>query len=142
MKSKYFIASDHAGFDLKQKLCYFFKENNINFEDLGPFKENPLDDFNDFAKKLVKKINKNNKGILICGTGEGMAIQANRFKNIRCALCWRAEVAKQSKEHLNSNVISLPANYLTFNKAKEIILIWMNTKRSSLKKYKRRIEKF
>jgi ribose 5-phosphate isomerase B len=143
MKVKYFIASDHAGFNLKEKLCAFFKENKVNFKDIGPFKKDPLDDFNDFAKKLISNIkNKNQKGILICGTGEGMSIQANKFKEIRCALCWRVEIAKQSREHLDSNVIALPANFLTFKKAKEIILVWMNTKKINLNKYNRRIKKF
>lgn len=137
---KYFIASDHAGFELKEKLKKYFS-GKIDLVDLGPKYYDPLDDYNDFAIKVVKKINKNNKGILICGTGQGMSIQANRFPNIRCALCWDKRIAKQAKEHLNSNIISLPGLFIDFRTAKEIINTWINTKPLKNKKYLNRIKK-
>ena len=140
--TKYFIASDHAGFELKEKLKKYFL-NKIDLVDLGPAFYDPLDDYNDYAIKVVKKVkkNKNHKGILICGTGQGMSIQANRFSNIRCALCWNKDIARQAKEHIDANIISLSGLFIDLKNAKEIINTWINTKPLKNKKYLKRKKK-
>ena len=143
MTEKYFLASDHAGFELKEKIKEYLKTSKLDFQDLGPKIYNPEDDYNDYAKKVIKKIkeNKNHFGILVCGTGQGMSIQANRYSGIRCALCWNKEIGKQAKEHLNANIISVPGKYINIKTAKEIISAWRKTKTLSLEKHKRRIKK-
>lgn len=143
MNEKIFIASDHAGFGLKEKIKKHLEKAGLNFEDLGPYTHKNDDDYNDYAIKLVDKLkgSKNNKGILVCGTGQGMSIQANRFAGIRCALCWNKQVARKAREHLDANVISLPGKYIGINTAKDIINSWLNAKPLQKEKYKRRIRK-
>jgi ribose 5-phosphate isomerase B len=134
---KIYIASDHGGFELKEKLIESMKE----LIDLGPKKYNKNDDFPDYAKKLAKKIKKDDKGILICGTGQGMSIVANKIKNIRAALCFNEYTAKCAKEHLNANIITIGARTTSLNTAKKIIKTWLKTKFSKNKKYQRRLNK-
>ncbi len=136
---KYLIGSDHGGYKLKEAIKQHFKKNNLKLVDVGPKNYDPEDDFNDYAKKLVKNLKKD-KGILICGTGQGMTIQANRYKGVICSLSWNVNSAKHSKEHLNANVIALPST-LSKKKAIEIINTWKNSKFIQKQKYKRRLEK-
>ena len=105
-----FIASDHAGFDLKKQIL---NSINANLIDLGVDSKNSVD-YPDYAKKLVSKINsnKNSKGILICGSGVGMSIAANRDKNIRAGLAFKSEVAKLMREHNDANVLVLPGRFM------------------------------
>lgn len=102
-----YIASDHAGFKLKNLIIsdYLFKKG-FRFKDLGPKNDNSVD-YPKFAKKLCKKINTQSIGILICGTGIGVSIAANRFKHIRASLCHNVQTAKITRKHNNSNVICL-----------------------------------
>ena len=110
MNEKIFIASDHAGFDLKKQIINSMKGNIV---DLGADDENSVD-YPDYAKKLVSKINstKNSKGILICGSGVGMSIAANRDKNIRAGLAFKSEIAKLMREHNDANVLVLPGRFM------------------------------
>ena len=102
-----FIASDHAGFALKQKISEFLTNKGINTLDLGT-KNSSSVDYPDFAHLLAKKIKtKNNIGILVCGSGIGMSMAANRHKNIRAALCHNIKSAKLSRMHNNANVIAI-----------------------------------
>ena len=105
-----FIASDHAGFDLKKQILSIIKANLI---DLGVDNKDNVD-YPDYAKKLVSKINstKNSKGILICGSGIGMSIAANRNKNIRAGLAFEPEIAKLMREHNDANVLVLPGRFM------------------------------
>jgi len=105
-----FIASDHAGFDLKKQILSAIKANLI---DLGVNNKDNVD-YPDYAKKLVSKINstKNSKGILICGSGIGMSIAANRDKNIRAGLAFEPEIAKLMREHNDANVLVLPGRFM------------------------------
>ena len=102
-----YIASDHAGFKLKKLIIseYFLKKG-FRLEDLGPESDNSVD-YPKFAKKLCKKINTKSMGVLICGTGIGVSISANRFKHIRASLCHNVQTAKLTRKHNNSNVICL-----------------------------------
>ena len=104
---KVYIASDHAGYVLKQVIVkeFLFKQG-INFQDLGTNSEKSVD-YPKFAKKLSKKINKTSMGILICGSGIGVSISANRHKHIRASLCHNVNSAKMTRKHNDSNVICL-----------------------------------
>ena len=125
---KIFIASDHAGYNLKSKIIEkYSKFQKIN--DLGPFSKNSVD-YPDFAKKLSKKVasNKGSFGILICGSGMGMAIAANKNKNIRAALCYSKKNTKLSRLHNNANIITLGERLINKNKAISLIKIFLSTK--------------
>ena len=125
---KIFIASDHAGFRLKSTIIS--KLTKIQkIIDLGPFSNNSVD-YPDFAKKLSKKVslNKGSFGILICGSGMGMAIAANKTKNIRAALCYSKKNTKLSRLHNNANIITLGERLINKNKAINLIKIFLRTK--------------
>ncbi|WP_257927751.1 ribose 5-phosphate isomerase B [Campylobacter lari] len=126
LREKIYIASDHAGFVLKQEIINFLQEKSINFEDLGPFSEDRCD-YPDYAHLLSSKIDENSFGILVCGSGIGMSIAANRHKNIRCALCNEPLSAKLSREHNDANVLALGARLLGVDMAFEIISNFINT---------------
>ena len=104
---KVYIASDHAGYALKQVIVKeFLSKEGINFQDLGTNSEKSVD-YPKFAKKLSQKINKTSMGILICGSGIGVSISANRHKHIRASLCHNVNSAKMTRKHNDSNVICL-----------------------------------
>ena len=104
---KVYIASDHAGYSLKQVIVKeFLSKKGINFQDLGTNSEKSVD-YPKFAKKLSKKISKTSMGILICGSGIGVSISANRHKHIRASLCHNVKSAKMTRKHNDSNVICL-----------------------------------
>jgi ribose 5-phosphate isomerase B len=104
---KVYIASDHAGYPLKQVIVKeFLSKKGINFQDLGTNSEKSVD-YPKFAKKLSQKINKTSMGILICGSGIGVSISANRHKHIRASLCHNVNSAKMTRKHNDSNVICL-----------------------------------
>ena len=110
MNETIFIASDHAGFDLKKQILNTVKANLI---DLGVNTEESVD-YPDYAKKLVSKIRttENSKGILICGSGIGMSIAANRDRNIRAGIAFEPEIAKLMREHNDANVLVLPGKFM------------------------------
>ena len=116
MDNKIFIASDHAGFDLKQKLIE--EMPNDTFEDLGTSSKESVD-YTDYANKLADILSKNNnrKGVLICGTGVGMSMAANKFNNIRAGLVYNSEVAKLIREHNDANILVLPGKYMDVKEA-------------------------
>ena len=125
---KIFIASDHAGFRLKSTIIS--KLTKIQkIIDLGPFSNNSVD-YPDFAKKLSKKVslNKGSFGILICGSGMGMAIAANKTKNIRAALCYSKKNTKLSRLHNNANIITLGERLIDKKKAVSLVKIFLSTK--------------
>ena len=120
------IASDHAGFELKRQLKEFFVK--ISFIDVGTFSEESVD-YPDYAHKAIEQYNQGNceKVILICGSGNGIQMTANKYKNIRCGLCWDPEIAQLARSHNNVNVIAMPARYISFNTAKEIVQTFLET---------------
>lgn len=109
---KIIIASDHGGFTAKTEIVKYLIQNGHSVNDIGCHSEDSVD-YPDFAHLLCDQINEFDTGILICGSGQGMAISANKHKNIRAALCWSEEIAKLSKEHNNSNVLCLPGRFLS-----------------------------
>ena len=116
MDNKIFIASDHAGFDLKQRLIE--EMPNDTFEDLGTNSKESVD-YTDYANKLADRLDKDNnrKGVLICGTGVGMSMAANKFNNIRAGLVYNSEVAKLIREHNDANILVLPGKYMDVKEA-------------------------
>tara|TARA_B100001741_G_C16411645_1_gene531880 strand:- start:452 stop:874 length:423 start_codon:yes stop_codon:yes gene_type:complete len=125
---KIFIASDHAGYNLKNSIISNFSKS-LKIRDLGPKKKDSVD-YPDFAKKLSKKVasNKGSFGILICGSGMGMAIAANKSRNIRAALCYSIKNTKLSRLHNNANIITLGERLISKNKAFGLIKIFLRTK--------------
>ena len=126
---KIFISSDHAGFKLKETIKSYLLKKKLSFKDLGPDNDARVD-YPDFAHKLAKKvsINKNNVGILVCGSGMGMNIAANRHRNIRAAQCFNLKSAKLSRLHNDANVITLGSRLLTKKIALNCVNVFLNTK--------------
>lgn len=123
------IASDHAGFALKEKLKLYLEEKGFKIKDLGTYSEESCD-YPVFAAKLAGYISrkKYRRGILICKTGIGNSIVANRFPGVRAALCYNIEAARLTREHNDNNVLVLGACFVTRKQAEEITEIWLNTK--------------
>jgi len=123
------IASDHAGFNLKKSIITRFSKK-LKFEDLGPLNQNKSVNYPDYAHRLCRKISKksNNIGILVCGSGMGMAMAANKHKKIRAALCYSIKNTKLSRLHNNANIITLGARLINKNTAFKCIKVFMNTK--------------
>ena len=125
---KIFISSDHAGYNLKNKIIsYFSKKQKII--DLGPNSKNSVD-YPDYAKLLSKKVGSTNGsfGILVCGSGMGMSIAANKNKYIRAALCYSKKNTRLSRLHNNANIITLGERLIDKNKAIDLIKIFLSTK--------------
>lgn len=124
--SKIYIASDHAGFDLKQSLVEYLKLLKINFEDLGTHSKDSVD-YPIFAHALALKVLENKaRGILICNSGIGVSIAANRHKGIRAALCLNPNMAALSRTHNDSNVLVLAAAFSSLEGARSILDSWLN----------------
>ena len=126
---KILIASDHAGFKLKEIIKDYLSKKKIKITDLGPSKLLKVD-YPDYAHKLSKRINLNNKliGVLVCGSGIGMEITANRYKNVRAALCYNQKTAKLSRLHNNANIITLGSRLTKKTVALKCINTFLNTK--------------
>jgi ribose 5-phosphate isomerase B len=120
------IASDHAGFELKAEIIKYLQKNNLPVKDLGCNSKDSVD-YPDFAKKLADEITNNQFGILICGSGIGISIAANRFKNIRAALCTSEQMAMLSRLHNDANVICFGARIINQNDAIKALAVFLNT---------------
>jgi ribose 5-phosphate isomerase B len=127
--SKIFIASDHAGYQLKEKIKDFLIKKDVPVIDLGPLASEPVD-YPDYAKKLAKRVllKKSDGGILVCGSGTGMAITANKFKGIRAAQCYSRKSTILSRQHNNANIICLGSRMLKSKEAFNFINYFFNTK--------------
>ena len=126
---KIFISSDHAGYKLKEQIKLHLSNKKISFKDMGPYNDDRVD-YPDFAHKLAKKVktNKNNFGILVCGSGMGMNIAANRHKNIRAAQCFNLKSTKLSRLHNDANIITLGSRLLSKKIALTCVITFLNTK--------------
>lgn len=138
-----YVASDHAGWHLKKRIVEWLEAGEYSVEDLGPEELVKGDDYPDFAKKLCEKVllNGGTKGILICDTGIGMSIAANRYKGIRAALVTSDFMARRSREHNNANVLVLGTELNTFEELEKILNTWLTTNFSGEERHKRRLEK-
>ena len=138
---KLFISSDHAGYNLKEQIKKKFK-NKYTFQDLGTYNSKDPVNYPDFAHKLCKKVSNNSKnvGILVCGSGMGMSMAANRHKKIRAAVCYSAKNTKLSRLHNNANIITLGSRLTKKNTAFKCIEVFMNTKFEG-GRHKKRVKK-
>ena len=138
---KIFISSDHAGFTLKESIKIFLKKKGYKYSDLGPSNDSRVD-YPDFAHKVAKKVktNKNNVGILVCGSGMGMNITANRHKNIRAAQCFNLKSTKLSRLHNDANIITLGSRLLKKKVVMHLINVFLITKFEG-GRHKKRINK-
>ena len=138
---KIFISSDHAGFKLKEDIKIYLKKNKLSFIDVGP-KNDAKVDYPDYAHKVAKKvkISKKNIGILVCGSGTGMNIAANKHKNIRAAQCFNLRSTKLSRLHNDANIITLGSRLITKKNALNYVGVFLNTTFEG-GRHKRRVKK-
>jgi ribose 5-phosphate isomerase B len=139
---KIFLGADHNGYYLKEKIEIYLKARGYNVVDSGDERLDPEDDFTVFASRVVnamKSEGEDAKGILVCGSGQGMAIAANRHKGIRAGLGWSVDAARSTRNDEDSNVLALPAEILKSDKQwKDVIDSWLTTPFAGAARYKRR----
>lgn len=137
-----YIASDHAGFALKEILTQYLRELGEHYTDLGPDSLNPDDDYSDYAAKLAEELLKHDgRGILICANAIGVCIVANKFRGIRAGIGYSVYAARSSREDDATNVLCLPGRFLNPDDAKEILHVWLTTPFSQAPRHERRIGK-
>ena len=123
------IASDHAGYKYKESIKNFLIHKNFSIIDLGPLNESSVD-YPDYAKKVSKRIKskKSDVGILVCGSGTGMAISANKIKGIRAAVCYNSKSTALSRKHNDANIISIGSRLTNKNNALKLVSLFLKTK--------------
>lgn len=140
---KVYIGADHGGYKLKEELKPYLGELGYEVEDLGARELNPQDDYPDFVipvgRRVIGEIGA--MGIVIGRSGNGEAMVANKIKGIRAAVCLNVEMAKKAREHNGANVLSLGADYISQEEAKEVVKIFLETDFSQEERHKRRLEK-
>ncbi|HUB92532.1 MAG TPA: ribose 5-phosphate isomerase B [Candidatus Saccharimonadales bacterium] len=123
-----YIGSDHGGFELKARLLEYLSKVGYRVADVGPLVYEPGDDYPDFVAKLCARVLKDrSRGIMICKSGVGASIAANKVNGIYAALCWNPETAKQSREHLDANVLCLSGMFLGRKEAEEMVRTWLES---------------
>tara|TARA_B100001971_G_C18002528_1_gene438080 strand:+ start:46 stop:474 length:429 start_codon:yes stop_codon:yes gene_type:complete len=139
---KIIIGSDHAGFNVKEKLKKYFNNKKIKYEDVGTYSLERVD-YPDYAKKVARKVlkEKNSRGVLICGTGTGMVIAANKIKGARAVIAYDNYSAKMSRVDNDANILTLRGRYFPYKKIQQIVNIWLNSKFSGKLRHKKRINK-
>lgn len=135
------IASDHAGYELKEIVKQRLIEKGFDIKDFGTNSAESVD-YPDYAHLLGSAINRGDfhRGIVICGSGNGVQMTVNKYPNIRCALCWTPEIAQLGRQHNDCNVIALPARFISKEIALEIVDIFLNTEFEG-GRHQRRVEK-
>ncbi len=126
---KIYLASDHAGYDLKQIVIRYIKDKGYKFEDLGTFSKESVN-WAEYGAKAAKKVSEdpiNTKGIIICGSGMGMSMVSNKFKNVRAALCNDLYSAEMSRKHNDANVLNMGGRVVGRDLALKIVEKWLNT---------------
>ena len=147
-----YLASDHAGYELKEVIKVFLKEKNIKYKDLGPKEYKETDDYPDYIIPTAKKVAQNpeNKGIILGGSGQGEAIVANRFPHVRAIVYYgkstpvvedESGILARSRAHNDANVLSLGARYFTEEDMMEIVNFWLNAPYSGDERHIRRLKK-
>ncbi|MDD5031930.1 MAG: RpiB/LacA/LacB family sugar-phosphate isomerase [Patescibacteria group bacterium] len=141
-----YLASDHAGFQLKKEIASFLKQANFDFIDIGPGEYDESDDYPDYIIPAAEKVAQSpdeNKGIILGGSGQGEAIAANKIKGIRAALFYggQKEIISLSRIHNNANVLSLGARFLDKKETIEAVKLWLKTSFSDEARHERRIKK-
>ncbi len=136
------IGADHGGFELKEKIVAYLKEKSIDYTDYGTYDMTSCD-YNDAALKVTTAVSEKQaeRGILICGTGIGMSIQANKVKGIRAALVHDLFTAKATRLHNDTNVLAMGGRIIGDEIAKAIVDVWLHTEFSNEERHRRRVEK-
>jgi ribose 5-phosphate isomerase B len=141
---KVYIGADHNGFALKGTLIAWLDQAGFEVVDEGDTKLRLDDDFPQFAGRVVSAVlasdDSDPRGILICGSGQGMCMAANRFKGIRASLCWDTSEARTSRNDDNANVLCLPARVIADGKAESIVRVWLNTPFAAAPRFIRRLK--
>ena len=138
-----YIGADHRGFELKEKIKDFLKQRGYQLVDVGDEKYNENNDYPLFAIKAAKQVSQEfetAKGILICGSGVGMSVVANKFLHIRAVLASTPDQAFDSRNEDDTNILALGANYLDEEMAKKIVLTWLETPYANEERFQRRLE--
>ncbi|MBO2524999.1 MAG: ribose 5-phosphate isomerase B [Bacteroidales bacterium] len=137
---KIIIASDHAGYELKESIIRHFA-NEFEWENMGTYSSESVD-YPDFAHPLAEKISngENKYGILICGTGNGIGMTANKHANVRAALCWNVDIAALARQHNDANILVLPARFITEEDAFKVVETFFSTEFEG-GRHQRRVEK-
>jgi len=141
-----YLASDHAGFELKEKIKFYLVQLGYEVEDFGAHFYDETDDYPDFISKAAEAVSKdpeNSKGIIFGGSGQGEAMVANRKKGVRAAVVYsfNENIVRLSREHNDANILSLGARFLSEDEAKQIVRLWLDTKFSKEERHIRRINK-
>ena len=141
---KLYLGADHNGFDYKTELLEQLQTDGHDVVDCGDLDRNQTDDFPQFASKVVLAMlgdaDDDVRGILVCGSGQGMAMAANRFKGIRASLCWNQDEARSSRNEDNSNVLCLSAKYVDVQSTIAIVNTWLNTPFAGAPRFVRRLK--
>ena len=140
---KIFIGADHNGYELKEKISAYLRDRGYKVLDKGNTHMDPTDDFPQYGAQVASEVlaNENSIGILICGSGQGVCIAANRFNGIRAALAWDAAEARAARNDDDANILCLPARELgDFSQAQSIIDTFLDTPFAGAERYKRRIK--
>lgn len=139
-----YLGADHNGFELKRQLAAFLTNKGYKVFDEGDKTLKPDDDYPQFAARTVAAMRASKdpdaRGILICGSGQGMCMVANRFKGIRASLCWDDVEARASRNDDDSNILCLPARYIDLDKAESLACVWLTTAFAGATRFKRRIK--
>lgn len=122
------VGADHGGFGLKEKIVEYLKSNSIEYKDFGTYSADSCD-YPEFAKKVAIEVSKGNfnRGILVCGSGIGMSIAANKIKGISAALCWNMATAESARTHNNSNILCLGERQIDDKLALDMVDLWLKT---------------
>jgi ribose 5-phosphate isomerase B len=141
---KIYLGADHNGFLLKSQIADYLCRNNYDVVDEGDTKLDPNDDFPQFAARVVAALKTSDdqdaKGILICGSGQGMCMTANRYKGIRASLVWNEDEARMSRNDDDANILCLPAKVVKEADVERIIRVWLTTGFAGASRFKRRIK--
>jgi ribose 5-phosphate isomerase B len=137
------VGADHAGYELKAEILSLLEELGHSYRDFGPHKKDPEDDYPDFGVPVARAVAKGefDLGILICGSGVGMCILANKVGGIRAALCHDTFCARSSREHDDANILCLGARVIGVELAKEIVKTWLSGAFSGADRHQRRLKK-
>lgn len=122
------VSCDHGGFEIKEYLVKFLREKGYEMKDMGTFSPDSTD-YPDFIHPLAKAVNDKvyRRGIILCGSGNGAQMVANKYPHVRAALCWTPEIARLARQHNNANILSLPGRFVSFELAGEMAVIFLTT---------------
>ena len=141
-KKVIYIGSDHAGFNLKKYLISFLEKRGYKMIDMGNEKYDQGDDYPDYALKVAEKVAETNgRGIIVCDSGVGVCITANKVKGIRAVNAFSTAIAQQSREHINANILCMGQNYIAVDLARKIVSTWLETDFSTEERHHRRVGK-